>query len=415
MHRFMVFPVRPVRFRLVRRCLVAWAVLATILSAGPLRAQIVRLPHPDTTAGNFFGVSVAIEGDRAVVGASSEDACGPNSGAAYVFERDPQTDTWAPAARLLADDCAGGDYFGRSLDLSGDRILVGAARGILNLQAGNAAYVFERDTLTGTWVQTAKLEGDPEAEAAEGAFATSVSLDHDRALITTSGDPSDGRSHGAAYIFERRPDGSWQQAARLTGNGPLRTGIFGGNGVIEGDRAVVAASTYFAYRPGSIYVFEREPATNTWRPVRRFGGIDDFFISLDLDGDRILVGESKGGRRQSGEASLFQRTADGTWEAADTIRPATPYDHGAFGATVALQGDRLLATGYDEQLRFDFNIDRVVYVFARDAQTGSWRQRHVIDIGAVAFGTAIDLDGPYAIIGQASDDAPGAAYIVRIR
>lgn len=394
-------------------CLLVWAVLLSILSAEPIQAQIFKLPHPDTTVGNFFGVSVAIDGDRAVVGASSEDACGPNSGAAYVFERDPVTDTWRQTTQLLAEDCAGGDYFGRSLDLSGDRILVGAARGIFNVRSTNAAYVFERDFTDGTWRQVAKLETDPDAE--EGAFATSVSLDHDRALITTSGDASDGRYHGAAYIFERHPDGTWRQAARLTGSGPLQTGIFGGNGAIEGDRAVVAASTYFAYQPGSIYVFERDPASGRWREAARFGGIDDFFISLDLDGDEVLVGESKGGRRKSGQATLFHRTDDGSWERTETIRPETPYDQGAFGSIVALQGDRLLATGYDEQLRFDFNIDRVVYVFARDPETGTWRQHHIADIGAVAFGTAIDLDGPYAVIGQASDDQPGAAYIVRVR
>lgn len=390
-----------------------WAVLLSILSAGPAPAQIFKLPHPDTTAGTFFGVSVAIDGDRAVVGASSEDSCGPNGGAAYVFERDPVTDTWHETDRLLAEDCTAGDYFGRSLDLSGDRILASAARGIFNVKSTNAAYVFERDFTTGAWHQVAKLESDPDGE--EGSFATSVSLDHDRALITTSGDASDGRYHGAAYIFERYPDGTWQQAARLTGSGALRAGIFGGNGAIEGDRAVVAASTYFAYEPGSVYVFERDPGTHTWREVERFGGIDDFFISLDLDGDHVLVGESKGGRRKSGQATLFRRTDDGTWERAETIRPETPYDQGAFGSIVALQGDRLLATGYDEQLRFDFNIDQVVYVFARDPETGTWRQHHIADIGEVAFGTSIDLDGPFAVIGQASDDQPGAAYIVRVR
>lgn len=395
----------------LRRAVGLLLAAACLLAPGAA-AQIFRLPHADTTAGNFFGNAVALDGDRALVGASGVDLCGENAGAAYLYERDPATDDWRAVAHLVPSDCAPERFFGRSVALSGDRALVAASAEFFRAETSNAAYIFERDS-TGTWREAARLTmGTAETE---GSFATSVSLDGDRALITTSGDPVKGRYNGAAYIFERDPaTGEWVRQARLTGSAGPASGVFGGAAALDGDRAVVAASTYFAYRPGLVYVFERDPATGRWHEAARLGGIDDFFISVDVDGDVLLVGESKAGPSASGVATLYRRDAAGRWSLFDTLRPRTPYRHGAFGATVALQGGRALVVGFDEQLGFDFNIDRVVYVFACDA-TGHWAQQQIIDIGEVGFAAAVALDAGHALIGDATDHRPGAAYVVRVR
>lgn len=369
-------------------------------------AQIYKLPHPDTTRGNFFGAAVSIEGNRALVGASAEDVCGESSGAAYIFERDAEGETWKEVARLSASDCAAGDFFGRSLSLSGDRALIAAAETFFNTYASNAAYIFERDS-AGTWREVARLTG--EYGTNEGSFASSVSLDGDRALITTSGDP--GGKPGAAYVYERSEQGMWTRVARLSGSGDPREGVFGGYGQLDGDRAVVTASTYYRYKPGSIYLFERNTATGAWEEVQRIAGVNDFFISVDLDGDRLIVGESRGGSRGSGAVTLYGRSASGKWVLAQTIEPSYPYEYGAFGTEVALKGNYALIVGYDEQLGFSFNVDRVVYLFKFDAD-GQWRQIRVIDVGEVAFGTAVDVGEDAALVGQASELEAGSVYII---
>lgn len=392
--------------------LVLVALMMT--GASPAQAQIDKLPHPDTTRGNFFGVAVAIDGDRALVGASSEDTCGMNAGAAYLFERDPATDLWYEAGKLTPDHCIPGEFFGRSVALSGDRALVAASAEFFASEHSNAAYLFERDAATGEWKQVARFTGEVGQE--EGSFAASVALDGDRALVTTWGDPSSGRFSGAAYVYDRNPaTGAWEQTARLTGGGSTRAGVFGGAAALDGDRVVVTASTYFREKPGSIYIFERDPVSGTWFEAARFGDIDDFYISVDIDGDRVLVGESKDGKQASGAATLFARGADGTWQLAAKLRPATPYDHGAFGSAVALDGDHALVSGYDEQLRMDFNIDRVVFVFSYSPEDDVWHQQHVVDIGQVAFASSLDLKEKRALIGQASEQQPGAAYVVHLR
>lgn len=384
-------------------------VLFLITSEAP--AQIFKLPHADTTRGNFFGVAVSIDGNRALVGASAEDVCGVNSGAAYIFEQNPENKTWKEVARLSPDDCTAGDFFGRAVSLSGNRALIAAAETFFYSEASNAAYVFELDSITGDWNQVARLTAEKKYE--EGVFATSVSLDGDRALITTSGDPSGTRYSGAAYVFERKPDGTWTQVARLTSNDNLERGVFGGSGDLDGDRIVVAASTYYRYKPGSVYIFERDPAKNVWRQTDRIEDVNDFFISIDLDGDRLLVGESRGGWRRSGLATLYARGPSGKWHRIQTFEPSFPYEYGAFGTEVALDGNRVLITGYDEQLGFSFNIDRVVYLFECD-KNGKWQQTRVIDVGEVAFGASIDQQNGLALIGHASEQEPGGSYIVHL-
>lgn len=388
------------------------AVLFVVgLSAGfawcESEAQIYTLPRVEPTSGDYFGGSVAIDGDRILVGATGVTSCGENSGAAYVYEREPESGRWRLEATLLPDDCEVGLFFGRTLDLSGNTAIVAAFRNAFSAIGSNAAYVFERDT-TGTWSQVARLTGEP--DQTEGPFAADVSVDGKRILVTTSGDLADGMFGGAAYIFERGNLG-WTRSARLTASGDTRTGILGGSARLDGDRFVVSASRYFRGGRGSVYVFEYNNDDRRWHESARLDGFEDFFISSWIDGDRIIVGESKAGRESDGRATVFRLDQSGKWVEEAVLRPTHPFSLGAFGSEVVVEGDRALVVGYDEQLEFSFNIDRVVYMFEAD---DSWTQKHVIDIGSVYFGSALDLDQGVAVIGQVSDDEPGAVIVVQL-
>lgn len=396
---------------------VAWVLLislsALVLAAAPAHAQTIHELSPaDTAHTDAFGVTVAVDGRRALVGASGEDVCGANAGAAYVFEQD-DAGVWQQTARLVPSTCRAGAFFGRALALSGDRALVGASVEFFAQAETNVAYLFERDT-AGVWHEVDQLTVAP--EAAEGTFAASVALDGERALLTTQGDPTRQHSRtrrpdGAAYLFERdAATGRWHQAARLHGR-PGGHGFFGADGALDGDRAVVAAAPYAKRRPGAVYVFERD-ADGAWHEAAYLDGIRSYFLTVALGHGRLLVGAAQAGRRGEGRAYVYTRAASGRWRRTATLRPHTPYASGAFGTAVSLDGERALVTGYDEQLGHDFNIDRVVYVFVREG--GAWRQAQIIDIGEVDFATAVALSGAVAVIGHAPEGRPGAAYVVRL-
>lgn len=391
------------------------AVVCLFVSVDTTAGQIYRLPPPDTTGGNYFGSAVAVHDGTAVIGASGTDACGTNSGAAYVYRR-MENGEWEMTARLLPADCHEEHFFGRAVAIDGDRVLVTSHRPFFRESTSNAVYVFERSPGTNEWSQTARLE-DP-VDGDRGPFASSISLDGDRVLVTSAGDAStgsgDGAEHGAAWIFERKPDAGWTRVAELPPSLGPETGVFGVSGALDGDRAVVAASRYFEERPGRLYVFERVSG-GSWVETDRISGIDDFFMSVDIRGEWILAGESRGGRNGAGQARLFRRRDDGRWRSAATLRPASPYAHGGFGSEVRLGDDRALVSGFDEQLELDVNIDRVVYVFSPDADGSRWRQSRIVDVGDTAFGASIDIEGTTAVVGQVSETRPGQAYIVQVR
>lgn len=388
--------------------LVLAALGAQIGLPADASAQIYALPRPDTLNTETFGVSVAIDGNYIVVGASGEAACGENAGAAYVFERTETTGPWERVARLVPRDCRANAFFGENVAISGDRIIVSASSEFFADEQSNRAYIFERRE--GTWTETARLTSRSNAD--EGAFAAGVALDGNRAVVTTSGSP-DGDYGGAVYVFSYDPvEQRWSQDDRMTARRGTEAGVLGGTVSLSGDRIAVAASTYFQRDPGSVYLFEQTEA-GTWNERYRVRDVEDFFISLSLDNDTLLVGESQAGRKASGEATLYGRSESGSWARVERLEPSTPYESGAFGSTVSLDGEWALVTGYDEQLGQDVNIDRVVYVYKRD-DDGRWQQRTIVDIGEVAFGAAIDQDGNTAVISSVPDSAPGAVYVVHL-
>ena len=90
-------------------------------------SEVKKLLASDLEAVDSFGVSVAVSGAAAVVGAYLEDAGGSNAGAAYVFQRDQGgTDNWGEVKKLTASDAQTSDFFGISVAVSGDTAVVGA-------------------------------------------------------------------------------------------------------------------------------------------------------------------------------------------------------------------------------------------------------------------------------------------------
>ena len=109
----------------------------------------------------------------------------------------PGSVTFAPEAKLLPSDGAASDYFGRSVALSGDTALVGAFYDDDNGSASGSAYVFVRSGAT--WTQQQKLL--PSEGAASDQFGISVALSGDTALVGARGDDDDnGSESGGAYI-----------------------------------------------------------------------------------------------------------------------------------------------------------------------------------------------------------------------
>ena len=159
--------------------------------SGTTWTEEAKLTASDAAAGDWFGFSVSLSGDTAVVGAWRDDDARTDSGSAYVFVRSGRG--WAEKAKLVASDPAFGDSFGTSVSLSGDTAVVGAPHD----GGAGSAYVFVR---SGTaWAEKAKLVA---SDGATGdSFGWSVSLSGDTAVVGAPHDGDAGFESGSAYVF----------------------------------------------------------------------------------------------------------------------------------------------------------------------------------------------------------------------
>jgi hypothetical protein len=256
---------------------------------GSTWTQQFRLTASDGTANDFFGESVSLSGDYALVGANGKTIDSKiYQGAAYIFYRTGSN--WTQQFRLTSLDGATGDNFGYSVSISGDYALVGAYTKLLgtNYYQG-AAYIFGR--IGTTWVQITRLIP---SDGAEGdGFGNSVSISSDYALIGSS-------RKAAAYIFYRS-GGTWAQQAKLIPSGGEADDTFGGSVSISGDYALVGASRKTIgnnVQQGAAYIFKRNATdwvqqktlTNTTS-----GTVNSKFgISVGITPNACVVGEHNG-------------------------------------------------------------------------------------------------------------------------
>ncbi|MCZ6542515.1 MAG: FG-GAP repeat protein, partial [Planctomycetota bacterium] len=161
--------------------------------------QIAKLLPYGGAAGDWFGDSVAISGETAIVGAPGDDDNGTGSGSAYLFDiSDPANpmQLCQLLCKLLPDDGAVGDIFGGSVAISGATAIVAAAYDDDNGSFSGSAYLF--DTTSGE--QIAQLL--PEDGATDDLFGWSVAISGTTALAGALVDDDNGDFSGSAYLFD---------------------------------------------------------------------------------------------------------------------------------------------------------------------------------------------------------------------
>ena len=175
--------------------------------------QIAKLLPNDGAAGDWFGMSVAIDGNIAIVGAWRDDDNGDNSGSAYLFD----ATTGQQIAKLMPDDGEAEDHFGWQVAISGTIAIVGAI-GTHNDDNSGSAYLF--DTTTGQ--QIAKFL--PDDGAAGDGFGSSVAISGTTAIVGAVWEDENGVDSGSAYLFDTT---TYQQIAKLFPNDGAADDRFG--------------------------------------------------------------------------------------------------------------------------------------------------------------------------------------------
>ena len=155
-------------------------------------SEVEILHASDAAASNAFGYSASINNDYIIIGAYDE---GP--GKAYIFKNDG-SDNWIEVALLQASDGETGDFFGYSVGIWGDFAVVGASAEATYGSSTGAAYIFHNDG-SDNWTEMNILYASN--PVSYGRLGRSVSIQGDNVIIGHEGDSVKANSAGAAYIF----------------------------------------------------------------------------------------------------------------------------------------------------------------------------------------------------------------------
>jgi len=331
-------------------------------------SQVQKLVASDREQDDLFGGSVAISGDYAIVSAKSEDEndAGGDSldeaGSVYIYKRD-LNGNWIEVQKIVASDRTEGDYFGNSVAISGDYIIVGAyfdnedesGENILNYSG--SAYIFEKSS-NGTWIEIQKLAASDRNESA--FFGLSVSISGNYAVVGAEREGKDAIGEnliteaGAAYVFERQNDGTWSELKKLVASDRAEYYRFGTSVSISGNYIIIGANLELEGGLGAAYIFERN-TENKWEEVQKIEAsdkmdIDYFGSSVSISGEKAIIGAYLEDEDDSGENTLsaagsvyiFERASNGNWSEVNKIVASDRDVEDNFGRSVSICGDYLI-------------------------------------------------------------------------
>lgn len=251
-----------------------------------------KLQEAATSAGARFGNSIAIDGDRLLVGAPLQ------SGGGLVWVYDFDGASWNNTAVLDASDDASDDEFGFSVDLEGTRAIASAhLQDDGSLANAGAVYIYDFDGLS--WNETTKLSAEADANSQANFGYSSVLIDGAAVVGAFQAHSAAANFTGAAYIF-RETAGTWDRESTLVASDAVGGDFFGL--AIDADAQILigapgdAPASSGQARFGSAYVFDAAPPP----PVDSDG--DGLFDSTeaeigtdpqnpDTDGDGISDGD----------------------------------------------------------------------------------------------------------------------------
>ncbi|HKQ47863.1 MAG TPA: thrombospondin type 3 repeat-containing protein [Phycisphaerae bacterium] len=429
----------------------------------------------NTGAGDVFGLSVAVSGDTVVVGAAGEssmatgvdgeqdDDNAANSGTVYVFVRTGEV--WSQQAYLKASNTDPNDFFGTSVAISGDTVVVGApneasiATGVNGddtdntLSNSGAAYVFTRSGTT--WTQQAYLKAS--SVGPNALFGTAVTMSGDTVVVGAPGEDSNATgvngnegdnsavNSGAAYVFTRSGT-TWSQQAYVKASNTGAEDQFGLSVAITGDTLVVGAPSEDSSAmgvdgdggddntsaSGAAYIFTRSGTSwsqQAFVKASNTGANDQFGIAVAVSGDTVVVGadgeasnatgvngnQANNSVSSSGAVYVFVRDTGGAWSQQAYVKASNTGGSDFFGRAVAVSADTLAvgaqfedsnATGIDGNgSNNSASSSGAAYFFVRSG--GVWSQQAYTKASNTGagdrFGLSLAMSGDTLAVGAPNE------------
>lgn len=364
-----------------------------ILYGDEFLAQVKTFLDPTPTVDEFFGISVAILGNKVLIGASGKEG----GGAAFLFD----LSTGKLLQKFLNPARESGS-FGRSVAISDDTVLIGT---------GSSAYLF--DILTGNLLQTFL---DPRSDA-QDSFGSSVAISGNKVLI--------GTRNAAAYLFNANtgsllqtflnPDPSFDDFGF-----PINE-WFSYSVAISGDKVAIGVPLsgtgvdgFNTDKVGAAYIFDATTGQLRQKLLNPTPDSNDLFgISVAISDDEVLVGavgDDTGGKDRGSAYSfdiatgqLLHSFSNPAPTSIKYLGQSVPIYGSGFGTSVAISGDHVLIGSEDHFNRAVFSGN--AYLF--DKSTGELLYSFLNPTPKYSeyFGSSIDIDNNNILIGADLHDS----------
>lgn len=396
----------------------------------------VKAADPDDA--DELGGSIAIWGDTMAVGVYKEDSSSTrgdavnndaeDSGAVRVYVR--SGGAWAEQAYLKADPPIAGDYFGTSVALHGDMLVVGAPGASALVQStphGGSAHVYTRSGNSWTLLQKLSAAGS----GAQDLFGQSIAVDERRVVVGAPFEGGGAALSGAVYLFERTGSG-FGEPRRIKAAPVRSSGLFGWSVALGAETSVVGSPQYNPLSPSSTgaglaYAF----SSADWSQLQELAppaSLEDgatFGWTVDVSGSTIAAGapRARSGNvgQAPGDAFVYERASGGAWGMTQAFRAPRPRASDWYGYVVELAspttlliasvGDASGASGVMADPNSDAAVDSgAILMYGRHGN--EWLQTTFIKASNPDkpdyFGSALSVYGDTLVTtspGEASDAA----------
>lgn len=347
--------------------------------------------NPDYTG--EFGISVDISGDYIIVGASTKKHNDIFVGAAYIYHNN--NGNWEEQSKLIAEDGEQYDYFGYSVSISDEYAIIGAYGDDDNGDYSGSAYIFYNNA--GIWEQYSKLT--PSDPGINDRYGSSVSIYQGYAVIGSPNDDDNGSNSGSAYIIKNE-SGNWVEYQKILASEGNAPDYFGNSVCISGNNIIIGSlDNELGYNAGSAYIFNNNGGN--WIEKNRIfaedGNANDLFsYSVSISGTTAIVGaigDEKNGIFQAdytGSSYIFE-TLNNNWEQDTVFRAPFKYDAVQYGQSVSILDD-IAIVGSRASI-----YTGIAYFYKRIQ--GEWiKQFETTSTYGASFSESTSLSGEYALV-----------------
>jgi len=366
-------------------------------------SEVQKITAADGNAHDEFGISVDIAHNVVIIGAKGDDVFGYSSGSAYIFSK--SDGGWQQTRKLIASDGAAVDYFGYSVGVFGNTAIIGAVGDDdLGISSG-AAYLFEN--IDGTWSQTMKLHAYDGAAMDE--FGASVAIAEDVMIISSDYDDD---QMGSAIVYTKSNGAwSWAAKLRASDRAVYdhfgySVSISADIAVVgapnDDDNGANSGSAYIYWKNGEYW-----PMKVKLCPLDGAAG-DEFGTSVSNTSEIVVIGAPSDDDQgfSSGSVYIFEKIS-GNWIQTAKLTPSDGQQGNLFGGSVSISGLQVVVGARNDNDKGSYSGS--AYVFEKK-ETG-WLQTSKLTASDGAdsdhFGQTVSIFDDTAIIGANCDDDKG--------